>query len=651
MSAAPNELYVQLLGPLRLWREDKELAIGPPKQKALLALLATHRETVVSRGQIIDALWGPEAPDTALNGVHTYIAGLRRVLDPDRRGRESGGLLLSAAGGYELRLPLESVDAALFARHCDEARWMAADGQSEASFGRLGKALGLWRGEALAGVPGPFAALEQNRLREMRFSAAEDWIAGMIVAGRCEEAIVVTGEAIAQEPLREKLRCLLMLALYRCGRQAHALQAYNEARTLLSEELGIEPGAELRSLHQQILSGTVDKEGASASSEALTAGRRQVGAAGYPSAAPEPAPPRQLPSRAHVFVGRQAELLRMRELLKQGAPERGRATPIITIDGPPGVGKSALALELAHESLDRFPDGQLYVDFGGAGEHPLTPLEGLARLLQSLGVPTSSLSADLEGRVVLYRSLMHGKRMLVVLDDVLDVDQIRTLIPQGTTCVIVTGRRPQRGLVARYGAHRINLKPLDSETAADLLLRLLGEKAAQGSRKAVHRLVELCAYIPLGIRITAATLLEDPYTSPERLATLYEDPTARLNLLAVAGDRELSARAALRASYRSLPEKTARLFRLLSVVDLEAIGLPEPGGAPCPEGSEMIGHLELLADFGLLERTGSGNYRICELIMAYAKEMAEAQHKPGAPTAKRPLRAASPPAYGELHTG
>ncbi|MFG2292974.1 BTAD domain-containing putative transcriptional regulator [Streptomyces sp. NPDC048603] len=643
---------MQLLGPLRVWREDEELAVGPPKQKALLALLATHRGTVVSREQIIDALWGPEAPDTAMNGVHTYVAGLRRVLDPDRRGREAGGLLMSTAGGYELRLPLQSVDAALFAQFCVEARRMAAEGDEAAAFDRLGKALGLWYGDALAGIPGPFAALERGRLREMRFSAAEDWIVGMIAAGRCEEAIVVTGEAIAQEPLREKLRCLLMLALYRSGRQAHALQAYNDARALLREELGIEPGVELRSLHRRILSGEEVHAPAGRGPAPARQGRPQESAAEGVATAPMPALyPRQLPSRAHVFVGREDELGYVRQLLVQEVPERGRASPIVAIDGQPGVGKSALALELAHECLGRFPDGQLYTDLGGTSERPLTPSEALARMLLSLGVPADSLPADLDGRATLYRSLLHGKRMLVLLDDALDGDQIRTLIPQGSACVIVTGRRPQRGLVARYGAHRISLKPLDPDTAVDLLERLLDGETGRGTREAIHRLVEQCGYLPLGIRITAAALLEDPYSSPERLAALYEDPATRLDLLAVAGDEGMSVRAALRASYRSLPEKTARLFRLLSAVGLEAIGLPEGGGVPGVHSSEVMSHLELLADLGLLERKGAGRYRLRELIWAYAEEMAEAEQQPRLPRAVRRLSAAPPPGYGNLRTG
>ncbi|WP_409473575.1 AfsR/SARP family transcriptional regulator [Streptomyces sp. HC307] len=627
--------------------------MGPPKQRALLALLSTHRGTVVGPAQIIDGLWGPMAPNTALNGVHTYVAGLRRVLDPTRRGRDSGGVLLSAAGGYELRLPLESVDATQFVQQVAEARRLTAEGRSDAAFATLGEALGLWRGEALAGVPGPFAAMERSRLREMCFSAAEDWIAGMIAAGRNEEAIVVTSEAITQEPLREKLRCLLMLALYRCGRQAHALQAYGEARSHLRDELGIEPGSELQELHARILAGTVDD----------SASRRPAPPSGpallqAPSSAESERAvltqtglnPRQLPSRAHMFIGRDAELEQVRALLSQAYPVRGRATPIFAIDGPPGVGKSALALELAHESSARFPDGQLYADLGGTGDRPHHPFHILGRLLESLGLSRAALPVDLDSRAMLYRSLLHEKQMLILLDDAVDMEQIRPLVPQGSACVIVTSRRPQRGLVARYGAHRIGLRPLDPGPATELLSKLLGGEGERSKGAAVHRLVELCGYLPLGIRITAAALLEDPYASLERLAALYEDPVARLDLLAVAGDDGMSVRASLTASYRSLPTETAHLFRLLSRVGLEVIGVPESSQLLGVHRSEVAAQLELLADLGLLERIGGGTYRFDDLTRIFASECAEEEWALGQPSAL-PRSAKAVQGDGELRTG
>ncbi|MEV8307255.1 BTAD domain-containing putative transcriptional regulator [Streptomyces flavidovirens] len=623
MSAATNSLSVQLLGPLRVWSHNEELIIGPPKQKALLALLATHHGSVVRREQIVDGLWGPEAPSTAVNGVHTYIAGLRRVLDPVRGSRESGEVLVSRLGGYELQLPVDAVDAALFVRQREEARRMAAAGRSEDAFERLGMALGLWHGDALAGVPGPFAAMERSRLREMRFTDVEEWIGGMIAAGRSEEAIVVLNEAIVQEPLREKLRYLLMLALYWCGRQAHALHVYSDTRSYLDEELGIGPGAELRDLHARILTGTVEGEAPARVSPPESAPPRGSEPGDLP-ASPD-FMPSHLPSRARVFVGRCAELRSVRAMLTQDTPERGRATPILAIDGAPGVGKSALALELAHESLDRFPDGQLYVDLSGTSDSPLSAFDALAQLLQSLGIEQASLPADLDGRVMLYRSLLHGRRMLVVLDNALDVDQLRPLIPQGSACLIVTSRQPQRGLAVRYGAHRIRLKPLDPETAVDLLLRLTGAEHGPERPSAIDRLVEQCGYLPLAVRITAGTLLGDPYGSPERLAAQYEDPAMRLDLLQIDGDEEISVREAFAASYRNLSDEAARLLRLLCMTDSEVVGLLSSLRLMGSSVAAVTECLELLVDHGLLERIGPERYELNGLVRIYGAERAEAQ--------------------------
>jgi DNA-binding SARP family transcriptional activator/DNA polymerase III delta prime subunit len=606
-----------------VWCHDEEIIIGPPKQKALLALLATHRGAVVRREQIVDALWGPEPPATAANGVHTYVAALRRALDPARANRGPEKVLVTRSDGYELRLPVEAVDAALFVRQYEEARRMAAAGRSGAAFDRLGMALGLWQGDALAGVPGPFAETERIRLHEMRFAAMEERIGGMIAAGRSEEAIVGLNWAIVQEPLREKLRYLLMLALYSCGRQAHALQVYSDTRTYLDEELGIEPGVELRNLHARILTGTV--EGSPPApvphQAAVPVQIKEWTAAPVASGCT----PSHFPSRANVFVGRTAELHSVREMLTRASPDRGRATQILAIDGPPGVGKSALALELAHESLDRFPDGHLYADLGGTSESPLSAFDALARLLQNLGIERASLPTDLDGRVMLYRSLLHGKRMLVVLDNALGADQLRPLIPQGSACLIVTSRQPQRGLVVRYGAHRIGLKPLDLESATALLLALTGAERGADRPSAVDRLVELCGYLPLAIRITAGRLLGDPYGALERLTALYEDPATRLDLLAVDGDDDMSLRSALTASYRNLSDETARLFRMLSRAGLEEVGPLSAVQLIGTSVAEAASHLESLADYGLLERIGPERYRLNALVRVYGAERAEAQ--------------------------
>ncbi|WP_326595176.1 AfsR/SARP family transcriptional regulator [Streptomyces sp. NBC_01803] len=600
--------------------------MGPPKQRAVLALLAGHAGSVVTPGQIVDALWGSDAPLTAINGVHTYVAGLRRVLEPDRSRRDPARVLVSSAGGYLLRLPPETVDAVAFERGCEQARRLTAERDRVGACAQYATSLGLWRGEALAGIPGPYAMLERTRLNEIRFAAVEEWIALLVGAGRSEEAVVAASDAVAQEPLREKLWYLLMLGLHRCGRQAHALRAYRDARRLFSEELGIEPGPELRVLHARILAG--------GPADDVPARRAAKG----PETASPPAPgsggrelrtliPKQLPSRAGVFVGRGDELRYVRRLLTQGSPRRGRATPILAIDGAAGVGKSAFALELAHESLDQFPDGQLYADLSGtcSRRRPLSACEGLGLLLRGLGVEEPDLPADLEGRSALYRSLLHGRRMLVLLDDAVDANQLRPMIPQGPTCVIITSRWRQEGLVVREGAHRIEVGPLDLDTSVDLFTTLLGRERCAGQRAAVERLAELCGRLPLAMRIAAGSLSGDPYLRIDRLVGQYEDPSGRLDHLTVEDDEEVSVRGALSASYRTLTREAARLFRLLGECRDEVVNVSHVVRMLDTEPSTADRCLRLLVDRRLLERIGPGLFRMNELVRIFASEVAAAE--------------------------
>ncbi|MEU7008328.1 BTAD domain-containing putative transcriptional regulator [Streptomyces sp. NPDC046332] len=675
MPEPTHRLALHLLGPLRIWRGDRELTIGPPKQRAVLALLAGRHGTVVSRAQIVDALWGADAPASAANAVHTYVAALRRTLEPDRGSRESGAFIVSRTGGYELRVPADAVDSTVFVRRYEEARHLVSSGDAPAALDRFESALGLWHGEALSGIPGPYAALERTRLRELRFAATEGWIAGLIAADRLDAAIVASSEAIAQEPLRERLRHLHMLALSRCGRQAHALQAYDEARSLLREELGIDPGQELRELYERILAGEVAAETPRATTAAphassapwpsissrpsrsprstrpaplrthalrptphrppsLLAPRPETPAAlprPNPLSPPGGRPLNQLPATARVFIGRESELQQAGQKLDQDTSPCGSTAPILTVDGPAGVGKTAFALELAHEHAGLFPDGQLYVDLRGTSDSGTrSASDALARLLQGLGVEHDRLPHDLEGRATLYRTLMHGRRMLLLLDDAADADQLRPLVPPGPSAVIVTSRRLQRGLVAREGAQRIGLRPLDRQAATDLFLALLGPERCAGQRATVERLAEYCGRLPLGIRIAAGTMAADPHLCPTELAERYEDPWTRLDHLSVEGDGEASVRHALEASYLSLSPEAARLFRALgrSVAGrggtADTIGPADAAAFTDGDTAAARRRLDALADVGLLERSGSDAYRFDELVGIYASECAAA---------------------------
>ncbi|MFG3396479.1 AfsR/SARP family transcriptional regulator [Streptomyces parvus] len=619
-------LEVQLLGPVRAWRHGREVVLGPPKQRAVFALLAGRANDVVSVDHIIDAVWGGDIPQTAANGVHTYVAGLRRVLEPERSRRESGELLISTAGGYALQTDPGTVDATLFARRHAQARRARAEGRIQEALDVAESALSLWHGEAHSGVPGPFAAMERTRLQDLRLTAVEEWAADMLEADRPVEAVTVLLGAVAEEPLREKLRWLLMTALYRCGRQAHALEVYAETRRLLRHELGIDPSAELRTLHQQILTGSsVTSAGAARTSAAV--------AVGSGAAAPEPPStrlvlsetprPAQLPPVARGFVGRSKELEQLARLLTENDP-RGASTPIVVVDGPAGVGKSAFALELAHRLSEHFPDGQLYVDLHGTSMEgrSLSASEALLQVLRSLGVDDTRIPTDLASRATLYRSLLHGKRVLVMLDDVLSADQLRPLIPGGSSCVLSTGRQRLGGLAVRDGAHLLRLDPLGTQDAL-VLLRCLSGDRLQHQEAVARRLVGLSGGRPLALRMMAETLAANPEVPLAALVEHIAEEHGRLDRLATGGDASTSLHTLFETSYQALPEEAARMFRLLGLFSDGLITVSTAADLAGTTESQAVDTLKLLARRRLLREAGRGLYRFHELMRLYAAECAE----------------------------
>lgn len=607
---------------MRAWRNGDDLPLGPPKQRAVLGLLASRVNDVVGFEEIIDAVWGSAVPQTAANGVHTYVAGLRRVLEPGRNRRDSGEVLVSTGGGYALFMEPEAIDAERFLRHQARARRLAADGNAAGALEAFDAALALWRGEAYANVPGPFAMVERARLQELRLTAVEEWAALMLRSGRHAEAVAAISDAVAKEPLREKLRWLLMLALYRCGRQAHALGVYRKTRQLLNEELGIEPGLELRNLHKKILAGHPDL--------GVPAPTRPAADPPPPAAERRPREPRrpaQLPSPARGFVGRARELAQLRNFVNLERSRQDTAVTVAVIEGTAGVGKTTLALQLAHELSAGFPDGQLFVDLAGfgAGRPPVTAAEALAFLLTSLGLDESQIPADLASRAALYRSTLHGRRMLVVLDDALDADQLRPLIPSGPACVLVTSRCRQRGLVARDGAFRVGLQPLAATESADLLSYLVGAERLAGQGPEAARLAEFCGHLPLALRIAAESLVADPDGSLGDLVRRYSARRGRLDHLAVAGDAAANVRGAFAASYRALSADVARMFRLLGLYQGMVITVPVAAVLAGIPRVAAATQLDVLANRYLLERIGRYRYRFPALVDIFAAECAETE--------------------------
>jgi DNA-binding SARP family transcriptional activator/tetratricopeptide (TPR) repeat protein len=620
-------LRVQLLGPVRAWWGDDELDLGGPRRRTVLAMLAAHPRRAVSRSELIDGVWGQEAPASAVNSVHVHVAGLRRVLEPRRAHRAPGQILAASGPGYWLRMESSKLDTEVLRSRLAHARRLTAAGDLVAAVQSLDAALGLWQGVALAGIPGPWADIERVRLGELRQTAVEERIDVMLALGGHHQALAELAGLIREYPLRERFHGQLMLAMYRCGRQADALAAFADARRVLAEQLGVDPGAELRRLHQQIL--TAD------ASLGLPPGRVRLDMAGESDLAPSwpgrPTPvPRELPADVDTFIGRTVELAELDRLLTASRPRReadggaaSSAMAISAVAGSAGIGKTTLAVHWGHRVRDAFPDGQLYVNLRGydPGE-PMTVGEALARLLRSLGVADQNIPADDDERAARYRSLLDGRRMLVVLDNAVAVEQVRPLLPGVASCVVVvTSRDSLTGLVARDGARRLDLDLLPAGDAVRLLRELIGARV-DADPAAAARLAAQCARLPLALRVAAELAAARPDLSLAHLADELAGEQRRLDLLDAGGDPHTGVRGVFSWSYRYLPADAARAFRLIGLhpgPDLDAYAAAALTSATVEHAS---GLLRLLARGHLIQPTGSGRYGMHDLLRAYARNLA-----------------------------
>jgi DNA-binding SARP family transcriptional activator len=350
---------------VRAWRGDQELALGAPRRRAVLGLLAMRANRTVSRDELVDGLWGEDPPASSVNALHGYVAGLRMALEPHRARRAPGRVLLASGPGYLLQLEAGQLDAEVFGQHLAAAHELRAGGDLAGAARSLDAGLRLWQSAPLSGIAGPWAEIERIRLGEQRLTAIEERADVMLALGRHAEAAAQLAGLVREHPLRERFRGQLMLALYRCGRQAEALAVFADGRRVLVEELGIEPGAELRRLHERILAAdaTLDPPAApaarSASARSASASREQ-----------ERPVPAQLPGDVDAFTGRARELAALHRMLAAAGGQhasggRARAMVISAVSGTAGVGKTALAVHWARRVADEFPDGQLYVNLRG----------------------------------------------------------------------------------------------------------------------------------------------------------------------------------------------------------------------------------------------------------------------------------------------
>jgi DNA-binding SARP family transcriptional activator len=644
-------LRVGVLGPVTAWRDGREVPGGQPRQLAVLGVLATRANRLVSRGELVDAVWGDMPPASAEGGIYTYVAGLRRILEPDRprpnpgqRRRAPARVLVSAGGGYMLRLGPGCLDADSFEQGLGQARGLRAAGELAGAAQAVADALSLWRGIAFAGVPGPFAEAERQRLAELRTAAAEEQADLLLALGRPAEVVPDLTALVAEHPLRERAHGLLMIALYRCGRQAEALQVFHEARERLAEELGIDPGSELTHIHRQVLAMDPALDGP-AEPAAVTLAASSPQAAQSALNAQPARPPAQVPPEAAGFAGRAAELRRLHAMLpaaagglsiagepapaRNGAPARsgapgGTSPAIAIVTGTAGVGKTALAIRFARQVASRFPDGQLYLNLRGFDPSGTSaePDDALRYFFEALGVPPRQVPGSLEAQTGLFRSLVEGKRMLLLLDNARSTDQVRPLLPGSPECmVVITSRSQLAGLVATEGAHPLPLDVLSLTEATELLAARLGEERIAAEPAAAAELIRQSAGLPLALSVTCARAITRPGLSLADLAAELDDARVRLDVLD-AGDVTTDLRAVFSWSYERLSEGAARMFRLLGVhpgPDVSAPAAASLAGVPLAQARSALAEL---ARVSLLAEDTAGRFMFHDLLRAYAAERA-----------------------------
>jgi DNA-binding SARP family transcriptional activator len=581
-----------LLGPVLVRDGERDLTPGPAKHRALLAALALAAGQVATVERLVAVVWGSEPPRSAESVLRVYVSALRRLLGP--------GAIRTVPGGYLLDAVPEQVDVRRFEAMLADARHSAAAGRTTEASGRLREALALWRDE-------PMADLDSDELRrgaavrlaELRLAAQDERIELDLALGRHRE---VTGELrrlVAEFPLREQAWAQLLLALHRSGRRSEALDAYQQARRVLVDQLGLEPGTQLRAMHEQVL----------ADDPSLGLGQ-------------PPPSPRETPPDVADFTGRQPALAWI-----TGAVVTVDTPVHLVLYGPAGVGKSAVAIRAARLLADRFPDGQLYANLRGA-QGPLPPATVLENLLRSLGGPRIAAPEDLDGRVRLFRTLLGGRRTLVLLDDAADEAQVRPLLAASPGCAtLVTSRSGLAGLEAAAAYH---LDTLPGTEAVALLGTLVGQERVAAEPAAAGRIAQLCGGLPLALRIAGARLARREGWTLGHLAGRLADERRRLDELS-AGD--LAVRGSLALGYQELAEPEQRLFRRLGALgapDVAAwavaalLGEAEAAAERLVEGLVEAG---LLQELGV-DAAGQQRYRFHDLTRLYARELAEPQWTP-----------------------
>ena len=608
-------MQVRLLGPVDVMVAGGPRPVRGLRRKAVLAVLALHDGEIVSTDQLTDAVWGEDAPSTAVNTLQSHMSYLRAVLGDK-------GAILARPPGYLLDLCDDGTDVREVERLLRQAPQLPEPAEAVR---HLHQALSMWRGRPLADVTGVAWLEEQaERLDLLWLRVKQALSEARLAAGEHAQLVPELEQMAAEHPLDERVHEQLMLALYRSGRQADALAVYHRLRHTLDEELGIDPGQALRDLEMAILR----------QDPALTAPASPAPPAAL--AAPLVPTPAQLPSAMPAFTGRTAELASLDALAgldvvaphaSGGGPAAPGTAAVWAVSGTAGVGKTALVVHWAHRAAGRFPDGQLYVNLRGfdpAGA-ALDPGQALRGFLDAFGVPAARIPADVDAQAGLYRSLLAGKRVLVVLDNARSAEQVRPLLPGSPGCLaVVTSRDQLAGLVATEGARPLALDLLTAADARELLVRRLGAGRVAGEPEAVEAIIAACARLPLALTVAAARAVTRPGFPLAAVAAELRESGSALDPFD-GGDLATDVRAVFSWSYHALSAGAAQLFRRLGLYpgpDVSVAAAASLAGTP-PGQARMV--LAELTRAHLLAEHVPGRYTLHDLLRAYARELACAE--------------------------
>ncbi|HEX4702805.1 MAG TPA: BTAD domain-containing putative transcriptional regulator [Pseudonocardiaceae bacterium] len=618
LPAAATAGRFRILGPVEVDGPAGTVRIPPGRQLVILASLLVEANQVVSTEHLVDTLWDDQPPDTARTQVQICVSRLRKILS-------DAGVdvpILTRPPGYQLRIDESLLDMHSFTSHLAEARVLAKEGRAAETAALLRSAVSLWHGPCLSGIPNRPLRTRALRLEEDRLNAIETYLELELGLGRHHQLIGEITRLVHEHPLLERLRALLMLALYRSGRQAEALETYRAARELLIDELGLEPGEELRLLENAILSGDTslqranpepDGGGALFASEPTVSRRTEL--------------PRQLPADTADFIVDERLIATAESVLVGG--EHRRAVGVVVIVGRPGVGKSTMATHIGHRVADdHFPDGQLYCDLRGVRPDAGAAVDVLGRFLLALGIPGAVIPVGLDERIELYRTLLAGRRVLVVLDDAVAESQVIPLLPGSSSCAVIITTRTR--LTGVPGARQVELAVLDAPKSLDLLGQMVGPHRVDTEPEAAAALVRTVGGLPLALRIIGARLAARPHWTLASMVHRLANERRRLDELS---HGDMTIRASLSLTYDSLDLPSRKLFGLLSMAD----GLTLPGwsaGAVLGDDHTYPSDLlEPLVDVQMLDvtavaNTGEFQYRYQDIVRLFAREQLAIETSP-----------------------